>query len=232
MYRCLLRWCLGLGLFLAGAHASVIYTNSAEVGNQLQACCNAFGLITHQGGNSSWLGLAFSLPGSGSYSQIGFDAVGNQTGAGVTTFAIFDDLNNNPGNQLASVVVTPSTGSARGFSGTFAGLTLNAGQTYYLVGETTALQLLLLASTTNTGGMLYRYQAIGSNGAWQPPSNWPLALPAFDITGKANPSAPVPEPATGVFAVVGFGAVLVGAWRLQPKNGVRPPALSASSRRA
>jgi len=151
------------------------------------------------GPQTIWMGLPFVVSGAGAYGSIGFDVVGEQINQGVTTFAVFDDANNKPNNELASVVVHPSRSSIGPFGGSFAGLTLTAGQTYCLVGKTTATQVPLVGNTTNTTGTYYQHFIDANNSIWFPPQTIGFALPAFDITG-----IPLPEPGTPMTAAMGL----------------------------
>jgi hypothetical protein len=109
------------------ARASVIYTDSAEAGGQLQALSTyLIQVASDQGGTIVRSAFPFTLSVSVSAANIGFDAVGEQIGSGVSTFAIYSDSGGLPASQLASVIVNAPTDSFRNFGGSFSALSLNA----------------------------------------------------------------------------------------------------------
>jgi len=200
MYR--LLGFMGMLIALPTVKATVLYTDSTESGGVLQY--GSQGISAATGGFPGALaGFAFVLPG-GTYDNIGFDAPLEQDGTGTTTMAIYSDSSSNlPKTALATITIAPSTSAVTLDSGSFSGLTLTGGDTYYLVIATTALQVVWDGTpTTSTGN--YYFGSTFPAGSWTLEQN--LDIGAFDITGQAEAASP--EPATIGEVSIGLTALL------------------------
>jgi len=175
------------------AKATILYTDSTEVSGALQYSSGVIDAVASGEFPAYVSGFAFVLA-SGTYDDIGFDAPLGQDGAGTTTMSIYSNSSNNlPQSALATTTIAPIMSQASGslYTGSFSGLTLSGGVTYYLVIATTATQIQWLGTpTSSTGNYYFGSKSTGST-TWTKETN--LNLGAFDITGQAPVATPEPE---------------------------------------